>query len=84
MTTRPNSNSIVVQSPSEWFAGVADVLGRQRLRWARAGALAANEYRLAALLGRDLSRDDEYIWHWAQQWQVTDRWDAARRGDFGD
>jgi hypothetical protein len=179
MTTHLNSNFTVVQSPSEWFAGVADVLGRQRLKWARAGALAANEYRLASrltidadataqwsddlpeqleaagysvkamadlgehphllivrhgeertdlliptveyqelalergdannhcltiedvivhkliawrpkdkedvasILARALPRDDDYIARWAYEWEVTQRWEAAKRGDYG-
>jgi hypothetical protein len=178
MTAHPNSNSTVVRSPSEWFVGVADVLGRLRLKWARAGALAANEYRLASrltldadatvqwddelprqlevagytvkamadpgerphllvvrhgdertdlliptveyqelaldrgdahdhcltiedvivhkliawrakdredvasILARGLPRDDDYIAHWAAEWEVTARWNAALRGDF--
>src|SRR5690242_6794509 len=53
MTIRRNSNSIAVPSPSEWFVGVADVFGRLRLKWARAGALAANDYRLAPRLTLD-------------------------------
>ncbi len=164
--------------PSEWLARVADVLGRLGLRWARAGALAANEYRLAprlttdadattdwtealpaaleeagfgvkamadpgdhphllivrrgeertdlliptveyqevaltrgevnhhcltiedvlvhkliawrakdrddvaSILGRALHRDDAYIERWAAEWEVSRRWEAARRGDF--
>lgn len=39
--------------PSEWLARVADVLERLGLKWARAGALAANEYRLASRLTTD-------------------------------
>ena len=53
MTTHPNSSCTGVPEPSEWLARVADVLGRLRLKVARAGALAANDYRLAPRLTID-------------------------------
>lgn len=36
-----------MRGPSEWFESMAEVVGRLTDRWVKAGALAANEYRLA-------------------------------------
>jgi hypothetical protein len=42
-----------VPEPSAWLARVAEVVAGRGLRWAEAGALAANRYRLAPRLTAD-------------------------------
>lgn len=47
--------------PSEWFGPVAEIVERLDIRWALAGALAADGYRLTARLTTDADIYSE--WH---------------------
>lgn len=56
---------------------IEDVIVHKLIAWR-----AKDRDDVASILGRGLPRDDDYVARWAAEWEVTERWDAARRGDY--
>jgi hypothetical protein len=63
--------------PNNHCLTIEDVIVHKLIAWR-----AKDREDVASILARGLPRDDAYIAHWAAEWEVTDRWARAQRGDF--